>query len=237
MYQNKKIILIIPVFNERERIGEVIEKAKGTPIDEVCVVNDGSNDGSDEITRGQGATVLSHPKRMGIGAGIRTGIKYALTNGFDIIVVCAGNNKDNPQEVERLLKPIVEEGYDYIQGSRYLKGGKWGNMPLYRVIFSRIFSLFFSLLVWKRFTDITNGFRAYTIQFVKDKRINIDQEWLNGYELEYYLQYYVISLGYKIKEVPVTKIYPTKKTSKIRPFIDWYHMIKPIIFLKLKIKK
>lgn len=237
MYQNKKIILIIPVFNERERISQVIEKAKGTAIDEICVVNDGSDDGSDEVAKNLGAIVLSHSERKGIGAGIRTGIKHALADNFDIIVICAGNNKDNPKEVERLLKPIVEEGYDYIQGSRYLKGGKWGNMPLHRVIGSRIFSLFFSFLVGKRFTDVTNGYRAYTIQFIKDKRINIEQKWLDGYELEYYLQYYAISLGYRIKEVPVTKIYPTKKTSKIRPFIDWYHIVKPVIFLKLKIKK
>lgn len=237
MYQDKRIILIVPFFNEKERIGQVIEKTKGTSIDEVCAVNDGGSDGGEEVAKNFGAVVLSHSERKGIGAGIRTGIKHALVNNFDIIVVCAGNNKDNPKEVDRLLEPIIEEGYDYIQGSRYLKGGKWGNTPYYRVLGCRIFSLFFSILVGKFFTDVTNGFRAYTVQFVKDKRMNINQDWLNGYELEYYLQYYAIKLGYKIKEVPVTKIYPTKKTSKIRPFIDWYHIIKPVIFLWLKIKK
>ena len=237
MYKNKRIILIVPVFNEEKRIGEVIVKTKGTVFDEVCVVDDGSSDKSAEIARDQGATILSHSRREGIGAGIRTGIKYALENNFDIIVVCAGNNKDNPQEIERLLKPIVEEGYDYIQGSRYLKGGKWGNMPLYRVVGSQVFSLFFSLLVGKKFTDITNGFRAYTVSFIRSKDMDIDQEWLDGYELEYYLHYKAITEGFKIKEVPVTKIYPTKKTSKIRPFIDWLHIVKPVILLKLGLKK
>lgn len=237
MYQNKKIILITPVFNEEKRIGEVVKKAKGTPIDEVCVVNDGSTDRSAEIAKKEGAAILFHSERKGIGAGIRTGISHALKNSFDIIVVCAGNNKDNPQEAERLLRPIVEEGYDYIQGSRFLRGGKWGNTPFYRIIGIQIFSLFFSFLVGKRFTDVTNGFRAYTVQFIKNKAIDINQEWLDGYELEYYLQYKAIKLGYKIKEVPVTKIYPTKKTSKIRPFIDWWKILKPVILLKLKIKK
>src|SRR3989344_4095534 len=111
MYQNKRIILIVPFFNERERISQVVEKAKGTSIDEVCAVNDGSIDDSAEVAAQLGATVLSHPQRMGIGAAIRTGIKYASANNFDIIVVCAGNNKDDPKEVDRLLRPIVEEGY------------------------------------------------------------------------------------------------------------------------------
>jgi len=237
MYYSKKIILIIPVFNEENKIEEVVNKAKETAINEICVVDDGSNDKSSDNARNLGATVLSHEKRMGIGSAIRTGIKYALKNNFDIIVVCAGNNKDNPKEVKMLLKPIIDEGYDYIQGSRYLRGGKWGNTPLYRIVFSQIFSLFFSFLVGKRFTDVTNGFRAYTVDFVKNKNINLDQGWLNGYELEYYLHYRAISEGFKVKEVPVSKIYPTKKTSKIRPFIDWIHIVKPVIFLKLGIRK
>jgi len=237
VYKNKRIILIVPVFNEEKRIGDVVRRAKGTSIDEVCVVDDGSNDKSPEIAKKEGATVIFNKGRKGIGAGIRNGIKYALSKKFNIIAVCAGNNKDNPKEISRLLKPITEDKYDYIQGSRYLEGGKWGNMPMYRVIGSQIFSLFFSFLVGKRFTDVTNGFRAYTAEFVKDKRIDLNQEWLNGYELEYYLHYKAISLGFKIKEVPVTKIYPTKKTSKIRPFIDWFHMVKPVILLKLRIRK
>jgi dolichol-phosphate mannosyltransferase len=131
----------------------------------------------------------------------------------------------------------VEEGYDYIQGSRYMKGGKWGNTPFYRVLLSKVFFLFSSLLVGKRFTDFTNGFRAYTKEFIKDERININQEWLNAYELEPYLHCKAVTLGYRVKEVPVTKIYPNKKTSKIRPFIDWWKIIRPVIYLKLRIKK
>ena len=90
----------------------------------------------------------------------------------------------------------------------------------------------------KRFTDVTNGFRAYTAVFIKDKRINIEQEWLNGYNLEYYLQYKAITLGYKIKEVPVTKIYPNKKTTKIdNALLSLWIILKPLILLKLGLKK
>lgn len=237
MYQNKKIILITPVFNEERIIGEVVEKAKGAAFDEVCMVDDGSSDRSAEVARSKGATVLSYPKRKGIGNAIRTGIKHAITNNYDIIVICAGNGKDNPREVERLLRPITEEGYDYIQGSRYLKGGQWGNMPFYRIIGCPLFASFYSFVLGKRFTDVTNGFRAYTVDFIKDERINLDQEWLDGYDLEYYIHYKAITLGYKIKEVPVSKIYPNKKTSKYGPLRSLWIIIKPLFLLKLKLRK
>lgn len=238
MYLNKRILLIVPVFNEKERVGKVVEKAKNTAIDEIYVVNDGSTDGSDTVSRNLGATVISHSGRIGVGAAIRTGIKYALKNHFDIIVVCAGNDKDDPREAERLLKPIIEGGYDYIQGSRYLRGGQWGNMPLHRIIGCPLFALFYSILMSKKFTDVTNGFRAYTANFVKDNRFDINQEWLNGYNLEYYLQYKAITLGYKIKEVPVSKIYPDRKTTKINnPLLSLWIVLKPLILMKLGIKR
>ncbi|HJN62218.1 MAG TPA: glycosyltransferase, partial [Candidatus Parcubacteria bacterium] len=66
MYKNKRIILIVPVFNEKELIGRVVDKAKGTPIDEICVISDGSTDDSPEVARSKGATILFHQKRKGI---------------------------------------------------------------------------------------------------------------------------------------------------------------------------
>lgn len=238
MYQGKKIILITPFFNEEKRIGEVVKKAKEAGcIDEVCAVDDGSFDQGPDAARQAGALVISHGRRRGVGAAIRTGIKRALENNFDIIVVCAGNDKDDPRQVERLLKPIVQEGFDYIQGSRYLKGGEWGNMPLYRVIGIPLFGILYSFLMRKKFTDVTNGFRAYKVDFVKDKRVNLDQQWLDGYDLEYYLQYKAITLGYKIKEVPVSKVYPTKKTTKIKALQSLWIIFKPLFLLKLRLRK
>ena len=237
MYQNKKIILIVPVFNEEKAIAKVVKEAKETAVDEICVVDDGSTDNGSEIAEKEGAMVLSLLQRSGVGAAIRTGINHALENNFDIIVICAGNGKDDPRQAERLLGPITEEGYDYIQGSRYLKGGEWGNMPFYRVIGCPLFALLYSLLMRKRFTDVTNGFRAYTANFIRDQKINLDQGWLDGYDLEYYLQYKAITLGYKIKEVPVSKVYPTKTTTKISPLRSLWIILKPLVLLKLRIRK
>ena len=88
-------------------------------------------------------------------------------------------------------------------------------------------------------TDTTNGFRALRLSLFKDERINIDQEWLNTYELEPYLLFKAIQLGYKVTEVPVTKIYPPKKLgyTKMRPIVGWWSILKPIFYLGLGIKR
>ena len=86
-----------------------------------------------------------------------------------MLVVLAGNDKDRPPEIERLLAPIADDGYDFVQGSRYLQGGDFGNMPFYRQLATRyVHPLLFSLIVGRRFTDTTNGFRAIRLSALRD---------------------------------------------------------------------
>jgi hypothetical protein len=91
-----------------------------------------------------------------------------------------------------------------------------------------------------RCTDVTNGFRSYKLELFDDERINIWQNWLDEYELEYYIHYKVLTLGYKTKEVPISKIYSHKNKggySQISPFRDWWKIVGPLIYLKLGVKK
>ncbi|MFX1504339.1 MAG: glycosyltransferase family 2 protein, partial [Promethearchaeota archaeon] len=142
-------------------------------------------------------------------------------------------------EILRLLRPIIKENYDFIQGSRFLKGGSYGKMPFYRILATRIHPLLFSIITRKRVTESTNGFRAMKLSIFKDSRINIWQDWLRKYELEPYLYYKVIKLGYKIKEVPVSKIYPPKELgyTKMKPITGWWSIFKPLILLALGLRK
>jgi dolichol-phosphate mannosyltransferase len=138
-----------------------------------------------------------------------------------------------------LVKPIVEEGFDFVQGSRYLPGGDFGNMPFYRQIATRfVHPWLFSLVARRRVTDSTNGFRAIRLSMLDDSAIDIDQEWLDKYELEPYLMFKAIRLGYRFKEVPVTKIYPPKELgyTKMKPFSGWWSILRPLFFLGLGIK-
>ena len=85
-------------------------------------------------------------------------------------------------------------------------------------------------------TDGSSGVRALRVAIFKDPRFLIDQNWLNRYELEPYLYYKTVRLGYKVKEVPIEVIYPKKNYTKMRVFIDWWKITRPLIFLKLGIK-
>ena len=238
-----KVLCIIPAYDEEGKIGPT---ARGflavAEIDEVLVVDDGSADGTLAEAQAAGATVVSHPERRGVGAGIRTGIEYARAHGFDIVMTAAGNNKDHPDETPRLLRPLIEEGYDYVQGSRYMKMGTPGKMPLHRVLCTRLYPFLIRLVLGFPATEGTNGFRAYRTSLFQDRRINLWQDWLDGVELEYYLQVQVLRFGYRVKEVPVSKTYPSTKMKDYRYYTKakpWeiFRNLKPIFYLTLGIKR
>jgi dolichol-phosphate mannosyltransferase len=239
LFDGKKIICITTVLNEKKKIHKVIKKTVNTIVDEFLVVDDGSTDGSPQIAKSYGATVISLKLNHGVGFAIRVGIKYALRKNYDIIVFIAGNNKDNPKEISRLLKPITKEGYDFVQGSRFMKGGQYGNMPFYRIFGTKIHPLILSIITRKWVTESTNGFRAMKSSIFRDKKINIWQKWLNKYELEPYLYYKVLRCGYKTKEVPVTKIYPKKELgyTKMKPISGWWSLYRPLLLLALGLRK
>lgn len=237
MYKGLKIVLVVPVWDEERKIGEVVRRAPRDIVDEVLVVDDGSTDRSPEVARQYGATVLPMGRTVGVGAALRAGFTWAHSRGFDVIVVCAGNNKDFPEEIPRLLDPIVD-GADFVQGSRFAIGGKSGGMPVYRQIATRVHPLFFSIGVGKWVTESTNGFRAFRTRLLDDPRIRLDQPWLDEYELEPYLYWKAIRLGYRTCEVPVTKIYPPKAIgyTKMKPISGWWSMLRPIVLLALRLK-
>lgn len=239
MFDGKKIICIAPCYNELYKIDKVVSRILASAVvDEILVVDDGSTDGSPETARALGATILALGSTQGVGVAIRKGIEYGIAHGFDIIVIIAGNNKDEPQEIIKLVAPIAREGYDFVQGSRFMQGGYYGEMPLYRRVATKIHPLLFSLVAGKWVSESTNGFRAFRATLFQDRRINIWQEWLDEYELEPYLYYKVIKLGYKTTEVPVTKIYPPKKLgyTKMQPISGWWSILRPLFLLGLGIR-
>jgi len=238
MYKGLKIVLIAPVLDEEVKIGEVVRRAPREIVDEVLVVDDGSKDRSPEVARAGGATVLSMGATVGVGAALRAGFVWAKERGFDVIVVIAGNNKDAPEEIPRLLDPIADGAADFVQGSRFLAGGRTGGMPLYRQVATRVHPLLFSLTARKWVSESTNGFRAFRTTLLDDPRIRLDQSWLDEYELEPYLYLRTIQLGYPTAEVPVTKIYPPKAIgyTKMKPITGWWSMLRPLVLLGLGLR-
>lgn len=235
-------LAIIPVYREIGKIGTVIERFTPETVDEVCLVVDDPDEKilkeiDDSRNRTQvPVTIIENPTRNGVGFAIKEGYRYALSHGFDLIVVMAGNGKDDPREIPRLTEPISKKRYDYVQGSRFLPGGRGERTPFLRRIFTRLFPFAWTFLTGVRCTEVTNGFRAYRASILENPGINIWQDWLNGYELEYYLHYKVLTLGYRFTERPVSKIYSHTKResySHISPLKDWQQIVGPIVLLRL----
>lgn len=234
-----RVLITFPLYNEEDKVVQLVEKLVKVKVGKILAVNDGSTDGGPGILRRCGIEVVDQP-HSGVGACIKRAVAYAQAHGYDILVVMAGNNKDDPQEIPRLLEPIVNWGYDYVQGSRFLPGGSSPHLPLFRRAAIKVLSALFLLYSWKRCTDLTNGFRAYRLSLFDDARLNVWQPWLDQYEYEYYVHWKAYTLGYKVAEVPVTKSYPAQKGvkySKIRPFSGWWSMLRPFVLLALRIKK
>jgi dolichol-phosphate mannosyltransferase len=224
--------------NESAKIGRVLDRFTPGLVDRVAVVDDASTDDTAAVATSKGAVVLSHAIRSGAGAAIRTALEYGLAEGFDVVVILAGNDKDRPPEIERLLAAI-DDGCDFVQGSRYLPGGNFGNMPVYRQVATRVVHpLLFSIIAGRRFTDTTNGFRAIRLSALRASGIDLRQPWLDRYELEPYLFFKMVRLGYAVREVPVTKIYPPHELgyTKMTP-AGWWSILRPLFLLGLRIKR
>jgi dolichol-phosphate mannosyltransferase len=235
-----RTLVFIPVYNEVEKIRRLLDRFPFDSVDRVLVVDDGSNDGSERVVRDYPVEVIRHEKNQGVGAGLRDAIDYGRREGFHVLVVMAGNDKDDPAEIPLLTAPIVDGRADYVQGSRYLEKGGGVNTPFARSLAIQGYTAIFNLFSPTPCTDLTNGFRAYRLDLFDDPRIDHRQAWLERYELEYYVHFKAVMHGFRVTEAAVHKSYPkTRETpySKIQTARDWWRIVRPMVFLFLRIKR
>jgi hypothetical protein len=172
-----------------------------------------------------------------VGAAIRTGIRWGEQQGIELTGIMAGDDQDDPAELIRLVEAIVDRGCDFVQGSRYVRGGRRLHQPLSRTAMTVGYSVVFSVLTLRRVTDATNGFKLFKTELCRDWPI--EQTWLDHYELEPYLLYQAIRRGCKVCEVPVTKYYPANRSvgyTKMKAYRDWWRITRPMLLLTLRLK-
>lgn len=214
--KTKDYVVLIPIINEGERIKKELEKAlenKVADYADIVICDGGSTDGSteeNELKRLQVNTLLVKQDTGKQGAQLRMGIWWALERNYKGIITIDGNNKDSIEDVPNFIKKL-EEGYDFIQGSRFIKGGKAINTPLIRLISVKlIHAPIISLTARQRFTDTTNAYRAYSARYLRDERVKPLRDIFMTYELLAYLSVRATQIGYKACEIPVTRAYPAK---------------------------
>jgi len=241
-YQEKKTkyCLCIPIINEGERIKKELEKAQKYGIDrqiDIIICDAGSTDGStkDELLKSLGVNTLLVKKDKGKqSAQLRMGFWWALERGYEGIITIDGNNKDSIEDVPNFIQKL-EEGYDFVQGSRFIKGGKAINTPFVRYWSVKlIHAPVISITARKRFTDTTNAYRAYSKKYLTHEKVKPFREIFDTYELLAFLSVKASQLKLKTCEIPVIREYPKgeKTPTKISPLKGNWNLMK-ILFNNL----
>lgn len=216
-FKKNKYCLLIPVINEGERIIKELERAKKSKVSKSCdiiICDGGSIDDSNNLKKLKELevnTLLIKNDSGKQGAQLRMGFWWALKRGYEGFVTIDGNDKDNIENVSDFIKKI-DSGYDFVQGSRFIKGGKAINTPKIRYLATRlIHAPIISFTAKKYFTDTTNAYRAYSKKYITHPQLQIFRDIFDGYELLAYLSVRASQLGLKTCEIPVERKYPKSK--------------------------
>lgn len=238
--KSKKYCLCIPIINEGERIKKELERALTANIADyvdIIICDAGSVDGStdEELLKSLKVNTLLIKRDVGKqGAQLRMGFWWALERGYEGIVTIDGNNKDSIEDVPNFIKKL-EEGYDFVQGSRFIKGGIAINTPFIRLVSVKLLHApVISFTAKKRYTDTTNAYRAYSKNYLTNAKVKPFRDIFMTYELLAYLSVRADQLKMKTCEIPVKREYPKKgKTpTKISFFKGNFELMK-ILFSNL----
>lgn len=238
--KKKEYCVLIPIINEGERIVRELKRAKEYHVSDVAdiiICDGGSTDGCTDEGRLRELdvnTLLVKDDKGKQGAQLRMGFHFAKERGYKGIITIDGNDKDSIEDVAHFIKKL-EEGYDLIQGSRFIKGGVAINTPFTRLVAVRlIHAPVISLTAGQWFTDTTNAYRGYSAKYLFDDRVQIFRDIFMTYELLAYLSVRATQLGMKACEIPVTRSYPkTGKTPTKISFFKGNSELMKILFANL----
>tara|TARA_B110001452_G_C15052849_1_gene367645 strand:- start:2 stop:703 length:702 start_codon:yes stop_codon:yes gene_type:complete len=196
----KELLLIIPSYNEADNIRTVLNSIRKTFCDcDILIINDGSTDNTSDIAREENVKVIDLPINLGIGGCVQTGFLYAKKIGYKYALQFDGDDQHNAEEIEVILNEIKYNSSDLVIGSRFLNKVKGYNPSLYRRIGIKIFEILIMILIAKKITDSTSGFRIYSSRAISFLAEN--------YPIDFPEPEAIILLqknGFKISEVKTT---------------------------------
>lgn len=199
-----KVAVLLPAYNEEVAIASMI-LLSSKYADEVIVIDDGSTDRTKEVSELAGATILSHNKNKGKGVALKTGFEYA--KDFDIIVTIDADGQHNPSEIPLLLKPILDDEADLVNGSRYINGHETST-PTYRRVGQTVLDKTTNIASGVKITDSQSGFRAFSSKCFQC--FNFDPE---GFGIESDMLIEAANHNMRITEVEITVRYDVNTTT------------------------
>ncbi|MBM9538200.1 glycosyltransferase [Desulfobulbus alkaliphilus] len=198
-HNDVNIGVVIPAYNEGEVIASVVDEVAGSGAYSIIVVDDGSSDDTFEILKDQKVLVLRHRLNRGKGAAVKTGVMAANRIGVDIVVTLDGDGQHDPNDIPRLVEPIIKGEADVVLGSRMMNSE---GMPRVKVIANYIGNFFTWLFYGILVTDSQSGFRAYSYYAAKIIDTKADK-----YEYDSKVIREVKNNRLRFKEIPITVRY------------------------------
>lgn len=219
-----KNLVIIPTYNERENVIKIIDTvlALSKPF-HILIVDDGSPDGTADLVK---AHQLLHPEaihllerkgKLGLGTAYIAGFRWGLANAYDYICEMDADFSHPVSKLAALVEACTEGGADLSVGSRYIRGGKVENWPFDRLFMSFGASLYVRIVTFMPVKDPTAGFVCYSRQVLET--IDLNKIRFIGYAFQIEMKFAAYSLGFKIKEVPITFIDRIEGVSKMNTSI------------------
>ena len=219
-----RVLVIIPCFNEEASVEDVIDGVrKFLPDAQLLVIDDGSTDDTYQKALAAGAKVLRHPINLGIGVTVQTGYKYALRNGYDIVVQVDGDGQHLPVFLPELITPLTHGQADMVIGSRYFQSSRLKGRvsSIGRVIGSSFLTTMIHLLSGKNLFDSTSGFRAVGKPLIKAFAENYPYDYPEPVSA-----LWAISRGYAVAEIPVQMAPRVTGRSSISPVHSVIYILK-----------
>jgi len=213
-------LVIIPTYNEKENIENIIRAVFSQPIDfHILIIEDGSPDGTALIVKELQAEfsnklfMIERKGKLGLGTAYITGFKWALEHNYDYIFEMDADFSHNPTDLPKLYNACSEKGADVAIGSRYVSGVNVVNWPIGRVLMSYFASKYVRFVLGVKISDTTAGFKCY--KNIVLKTIELDKIRFKGYAFQVEMKFTAFKCGFKVVEVPIIFINRELGTSKM----------------------